>query len=344
MNPPEPGWYRDPYFKNRERYWDGEMWTDECRLIQPALPSGQHAVARPVPGEDPWDGTWCGPTRSRRSNLPSRRTPFTPQQPAAAVDPVAGRHATDPDFLGHGGGCGRGCLLRGQRAGTGRAEAGRPPVASPGHRRAVGGSSAAATADSDRGQSDGGSVRQAAGAAGAARTATGRRRRQSQPTDTTSTPATKAEAAANAERVRTVGAAAILGGDIPGDDIDHVRAAPADAQRQDAEGTAARRDAPGHPGGRPSARGQHAGDEQCRNDDGDRGEDDEEPPAGPDRGRGGGRRRAGRPGGLRGLGPQIDEWRRPRPWWWRATVAARTRSVPRPRPRCTRRRRPSPST
>ena len=40
VNPPEPGWYRDPYFKNRERYWDGEVWTDECRLIQPALPAG----------------------------------------------------------------------------------------------------------------------------------------------------------------------------------------------------------------------------------------------------------------------------------------------------------------
>ena len=40
MNPPEPGWYRDPYFKNRERYWDGEVWSDECRLIQPALSSG----------------------------------------------------------------------------------------------------------------------------------------------------------------------------------------------------------------------------------------------------------------------------------------------------------------
>jgi len=35
----EPGWYRDPYFLKRERYWDGELWTDECRLVEPAGPA-----------------------------------------------------------------------------------------------------------------------------------------------------------------------------------------------------------------------------------------------------------------------------------------------------------------
>lgn len=33
MNP-EPGWYRDPYFLNHERYWDNG-WTDQIRRVEP---------------------------------------------------------------------------------------------------------------------------------------------------------------------------------------------------------------------------------------------------------------------------------------------------------------------
>jgi hypothetical protein len=29
----DPGWYLDPYFLKRERYWDGSAWTDQVRLI-----------------------------------------------------------------------------------------------------------------------------------------------------------------------------------------------------------------------------------------------------------------------------------------------------------------------
>ncbi len=40
----EPGWYRDPYFRNRERYWDGEAWSEQTRDpaggTGPALPAG----------------------------------------------------------------------------------------------------------------------------------------------------------------------------------------------------------------------------------------------------------------------------------------------------------------
>ncbi len=26
-----PGWYPDPFFGGRERYWDGGEWTEQCR-------------------------------------------------------------------------------------------------------------------------------------------------------------------------------------------------------------------------------------------------------------------------------------------------------------------------
>lgn len=42
----EPGWYADPYFRNRERYWDGEVWTDQIRETAagatPATPAPRH--------------------------------------------------------------------------------------------------------------------------------------------------------------------------------------------------------------------------------------------------------------------------------------------------------------
>ncbi len=30
----EPGWYPDPYFLGRERYWDGGAWTEDCRSAE----------------------------------------------------------------------------------------------------------------------------------------------------------------------------------------------------------------------------------------------------------------------------------------------------------------------
>jgi hypothetical protein len=77
VNPPEPGWYRDPYFKNRERYWDGEIWSDECRLIQPALSSGT---------SDGTSGAGAGTAgRHRRAEGPD---PVTAQQPTVSKDPI----------------------------------------------------------------------------------------------------------------------------------------------------------------------------------------------------------------------------------------------------------------
>ena len=90
MNPPEPGWYRDPYFKNRERYWDGEVWTDECRLKQPALGSGGRRWAQHGAGAAA-AGPRSGPAAAWYSPTPS-----PPQQPAVAKDPVTTQQPATP--------------------------------------------------------------------------------------------------------------------------------------------------------------------------------------------------------------------------------------------------------
>jgi hypothetical protein len=52
----EPGWYGDPYFRNRERYWDGEIWTDQVR--ETAVGS---TPATPAPRRTPTSGTSSPP-------------------------------------------------------------------------------------------------------------------------------------------------------------------------------------------------------------------------------------------------------------------------------------------
>jgi hypothetical protein len=170
VNPPEPGWYRDPYFKNRERYWDGEVWTDECRLIQPALPSGQSAT---TPAADP------GATARHAAQT----DPVTAQQPAVTTDPITTQQ---------------------------------PAAQAPGDTQPIrisSGTVAGASVGAFFGANGPGAPRSAAAGGSAAGTGT----------DETSVPATKAEAAASAERVRTVGAAALLGGDVPVDETTTVR-------------------------------------------------------------------------------------------------------------------------
>jgi hypothetical protein len=39
-----PGWYTEPVFARMERYWDGDDWTNECRIRQ-----GEHYVSGPMP-------------------------------------------------------------------------------------------------------------------------------------------------------------------------------------------------------------------------------------------------------------------------------------------------------
>jgi Protein of unknown function (DUF2510) len=97
VNPPEPGWYRDPYFKNRERYWDGEVWSDECRLTQPALGSGARGGAATV----------------GRHERVLRPDPDTAQQPAVTQDPITTQQPasdTQPIRIFSGGVAGAGAV------------------------------------------------------------------------------------------------------------------------------------------------------------------------------------------------------------------------------------------
>ncbi len=50
----EPGWYPDPYFMGRERYWDGREWTEQCRSAETKEP--QPSI-KPRPPKNPVEAT-----------------------------------------------------------------------------------------------------------------------------------------------------------------------------------------------------------------------------------------------------------------------------------------------
>jgi hypothetical protein len=226
VNPPEPGWYRDPYFKNRERYWDGEIWTDECRLIQPALPSGQRAGA-PAAGSEPMGRHAVRPDPVTAQQPAVAKDPATTQQPAAQSSPAAGD--TQPIRISSGtvAGAGVGAFFgaNGPAARRGPTVAGGTPAGTTDAAPATAAGAAAETAGA-------GAAAEAAAGAETATTETGTTDAITTETGTTdavttetgideaetaAAQPTKAEAAARAERVRTVGAAALLGGDVPVD-------------------------------------------------------------------------------------------------------------------------------
>ncbi len=175
MNPPEPGWYRDPYFKNRERYWDGEIWTDECRLKQPALGAG---------GREGAAGSGAG-TVGRHERV-VRPDPVTAQQPAVAKEPDTTQQPATPTPS----------ETQPLRIFSGGVAGGAGAV------HIIGGEAPAAPGSAPESAAAPGGAASGSAAAGV--------------TDPTPAP-TKAEAAANAERVRTAGAAALLGGDVAAD-------------------------------------------------------------------------------------------------------------------------------
>jgi Protein of unknown function (DUF2510) len=56
-----PGWYRDPFFRGQERYWDGRLWTQGTRTEGADTgPESQPAAAEPqpvaLPGPEPQPG------------------------------------------------------------------------------------------------------------------------------------------------------------------------------------------------------------------------------------------------------------------------------------------------
>ncbi len=105
MNPPDPGWYRDPYFKNRERYWDGEIWTDECRIVQPALPSatpGRHATQAAAAADAAAAAATAAAKRPPMPMPPARPgspfPPVVPPRPAVPGDITQAQPAVPNDI------------------------------------------------------------------------------------------------------------------------------------------------------------------------------------------------------------------------------------------------------
>ena len=101
VNPPEPGWYRDPYFKNRQRYWDGENWSIECRLTQPSLSSGglegaKGAGARTGPATVDAHERVVPPHPDAAQQPAASQDPVTTEQPAASHDPVTAQQPATP--------------------------------------------------------------------------------------------------------------------------------------------------------------------------------------------------------------------------------------------------------
>ena len=75
----EPGWYRDPYFRNRERYWDGAAWSEQTRD-----PAGGTRPGLPAAG-----ATSGASTGSTGSVAP----PAQPARPPADTPPPTGSGA-----------------------------------------------------------------------------------------------------------------------------------------------------------------------------------------------------------------------------------------------------------
>ncbi len=114
----EPGWYPDPYFLGRERYWDGGGWTEQCRSadtkeVQPstkprppknpdaATPSATAArtAARAAAAGTATRSAATVPPPGADTGPPSAPPPDdvpVPAAPAAAAARAASRAAQEP--------------------------------------------------------------------------------------------------------------------------------------------------------------------------------------------------------------------------------------------------------
>ncbi len=101
----EPGWYTDPYFHKRERYWDGTSWADEVREPEPeepdpgAPPAATTSPPSPSAADRPADtastAAAAATAAARAAGRASSPDPATAAYPK--VDPPTGIPGAPPD-------------------------------------------------------------------------------------------------------------------------------------------------------------------------------------------------------------------------------------------------------
>jgi Protein of unknown function (DUF2510) len=93
----EPGWYKDPYFRNQERYWDGDVWSQETRKPA-AIDAGAPDTAKPAAAAQSMEGTAspsadpASPPADTASAMLGAPVPTQPtkETPATATPPKGG--------------------------------------------------------------------------------------------------------------------------------------------------------------------------------------------------------------------------------------------------------------
>ena len=86
-----PGWYPDPFFLGRERYWDGLAWTEQCRVT---LTGEQQPSVAPRPPKDPGSATPAALAARRAARAVGTAAPVV----AAAATAVATETLPMPDI------------------------------------------------------------------------------------------------------------------------------------------------------------------------------------------------------------------------------------------------------
>jgi hypothetical protein len=102
----EPGWYKDPYFRNQERYWDGEIWSQRTRnpaamdssapdTVNPpaAIPEKEGAAPPAGPAVSVAD-TATAMLGAPESSQPTSETPATPAKPSKGAGPKTKRESS----------------------------------------------------------------------------------------------------------------------------------------------------------------------------------------------------------------------------------------------------------
>ncbi|MBT2211115.1 DUF2510 domain-containing protein [Actinomadura sp. NEAU-AAG7] len=80
----EPGWYPDPHWMGRERYWDGDVWTDQSRPYEGKPARAHRPASNPPPAPlDPLPSPGPAARRSppKTADLPRPPRPTAPRLP-----------------------------------------------------------------------------------------------------------------------------------------------------------------------------------------------------------------------------------------------------------------------